>query len=291
MSETVSEPVFDEAAELAAYDAEQSETEASAPAPAPEAAPEADRGEGQRVPLAVLMREREAARLAKEESARLRETLEAGNKRLEMLVQQWQQQNPPRPAEPVPDINTDPVGYFQRQLAETQRELAEVKGFKQQFEQQGQQLSQEQQFINRYSADAHQFVAKAPDFPQAYEYLKESLVREAMEAGFSPQEAIADLQHRERVVAAKAFQDGRSPAEAIYKLAKARGFAPKPDAAAKMDAMQRGQVAAKSTAAPGGRGRYDGLTVEALSNMPTKEFNELLAKAPHVVDRLLGKGA
>ena len=282
MSETVSEPAFDEAAEVEAYEAEQAET--AAPPPAAEAAPEARRTDD-KVPLAVLMEERAIARAAREEVTRLREQTEQQNRRLEQFMEGIQSRLPQRAAEPAPDINTDPVGYFQRQLAETQRELAEVKGFKQQFEQQGQQFTQEQQFISRYTADAHQFAAKAQDFPQAYEHLKESLVREYLEAGFSPQEAIAELQQQERKVAARAFQDGRSPAEAIYKLAKARGFAPKPDGAAKMDAMQRGQAAAKSTAAPGGRGRFDGLTVETLANMSAADF----AKVPEaIVNRLLG---
>ena len=54
-------------------------------------------------------------------------------------------------------------------------ELAELKAWKQQNDQQQQGVSAQQQFVARYSHDAAQFAAQAPDFPQAYEHIKQAL--------------------------------------------------------------------------------------------------------------------
>lgn len=286
MSETQTDPAaFDEAAEVAAYEAEQQEAAPPA-AEAAEAAPEPERAP-KHVPLAVLMQEREAHRREREERQRLQAQFEQGNKRLEMLISSLQQ--PQRPADPVPDINTDPVGYFQRQLEATQRELAEVKQFKEQVAQQSTMTAQEAQFLNAYRTDAMAFAQKAPDFTGAYNHFKEMVIRDALETGADPEEAIAEMEARERQIVARALRTGKSPAEAVYNAARRYGFkgaAPTATADAKMEAMQRGQTAAKSTAAPGGaRGRFEGLTVEALANMSEAEFS----KVPEsIVNRLLG---
>lgn len=284
MSETLTDPAtFDEAAETAAYEAEQQEAP-PAPAETAEAPPEPERAP-KHVPLAVLMQEREALRQERAERQRLMQLYEQSNKRLEDFVKAVT----PKPApEPVPDINTDPVGYFQRQLAETQRELAEVKGFKQQFEQQGQQSAEEAQFINTYRMDAATFAQKAQDFPTAYDHFKQAVIRDALETGADPQEAVAEMEAKERAIVARALRTGKSPAEAVYKAAQRYGYkgaAPAANATAKMDAMQRGQQAAKSTAAPGARGRYEGLTAETLASMSQAEFDRV---PPDVVRRLLG---
>jgi hypothetical protein len=281
LSETVSDPVFDEAAEVEAYEAEQAE--AAAPPPAAEAPPEADRGEGQKVPLAVLMREREAAKAAREENARLREQFDLGNKRLEMLMERLQPQRPP---EPVPDINVDPVGHFQRQNAELQHKVQEMEAWKANQEQQGQQITQEQQFYRALHTQAAVFREQAPDLDQAVSFLSDSLRKDYLAVGLTMEQAQQQLRAQEQFIASNAMRQGRNPAEAIYALAKARGFAPKAaDGAARMDAMQRGETAARSTMAPGGRGRFEGLTVEALASMSTADFE----KVPEaVVNRLLG---
>ena len=209
---------------------------------------------------------------------------EQSNRRLEEFVKAVA----PKPvAEPLPDINTDPVGYFQRQLAETQRELAEVKGFKQQFEQQGQQSAEESQFINAYRMDAMKFSQTAQDFRTAYDHFKEAVIRDALETGADPQEAVAEMEARERQIVARALRTGKSPAEAVYNAAQRYGYkaTTAPSASAKMDAMQRGATAAKSTASPGARGRFEGLTAEALASMSQDDFN----KVPEaVVRRVLG---
>jgi DNA-binding ferritin-like protein len=284
LSETQTDP--------AAYEDTATDTEAFAPEP--EAPPPAETAEAapqpkQSVPLAVLMEEREATKRERAERMRLQEQMERGNERLQQLLHQFQP--PQQPREPVPDINTDPVGFFKAQLDATQRELAEVKQFRDQSAQQSQAQHQQQQFLASYQADAAQFAQRAPDFGEAYNHVTQSLLQDYMEAGYSVQEARAELQEQERKIAERAFRDGRSPAEAIYKLAKSRGFSAKsPPAEARIDAMQRGQQVARSTAGGNTRAAGDGMTFAELANMPSDQFDALYRKNPALVDKLMRSG-
>lgn len=283
MSDTNTDALLDEARD---FSADEAEPQQDAAPPVAEAAPEPPRQSEKSVPLAVLLEERAAARAAREELQRVREQSEQSNRRLEELMAAFRERMPQRPAEPIPDMQTDPVGYFQRRDAELSREVAELRAFKQQFEQQGQQLTQEEQFYRTIHERAAEYRAQAPDLDDAVKFLADSLRRDYMEGGLSPAEAQEQLRQQEKLIAGKALREGRNPAEALYRLAKSRGFAPKaPPAEAKMDAMQRGQAAARSTAAPGARGRYDGLTIEGVSRMSAAE----IAKLPDdVFRRLMG---
>lgn len=284
MSETINDPATydDTASDL---DTPPPETEAPSPAETSEAAPAPER-RPQHVPLAELMEERRARQDAERRFAEMAKQMERGNERLQELFAQLR---PPQPAQQqtIPDINVDPVGHFAAKDALRERELAELKAWKQQNDQQQQGVSAQQQFVARYSHDAAQFAAQAPDFHQAYEHIKQALVNDFLQAGYTMPDAVAELQEQERKIVARAFQEGRSPSEAIYKLAKARGFAPKPPPAeARIDAMQRGQQAARTTAGGNGRGRFDGMTLESLANLPLEEF----AKVPNDIKRRLMGG-
>lgn len=274
MSETLHEnPVTDE--ELRGP-AEPEAPEPTAPEPQDaEAAPEAQR-RNDTVPLAVLMEERKRAREAQAEVARLRELTEVGNRRL----QEFMDRVTPKPQEAAPPPrDVDPVGYFDHETSRMKQELDGLKAWKQAQEQQAQHGAQEGQFLTQYRMDAALFAEKAPDFPQAYQHVTDSLMQERLDAGWTRAEALADLQEYERKVAMKAFTDGRSPAETIYKLAKARGFnggtKPAPQPAERIEAMQRGQTATRSVSG-GARGPgYEGLTFEQLAKMSQEEFNSV----------------
>lgn len=284
MSETLSDTNVDTAPELDI----DANTEANAPPPSPaaETAPETQR-QGDKVPLATLMEERAALKREREANKALREQFETGNKRLEMLLASFQQAQPQRQAEPTPDINTDPVGFFQRENQTLRQELDGLKQFREQFEQRGQQTVQEVNFLNAYRTDAMTFSQKTPDFTPAYNHFKEVVIRDALESGADPEEAVAEMEAQERKLVDRALRNGKSPAEAVYNAAKRYGFKATAQASpdAKMDAMQRGQSAARSTSASGARGRYDGLSIESLAAMSEAEF----AKVPQsIVNRLLG---
>lgn len=264
-----------EAQDNAATDAQD-----TAPAPEGDVAPAATK----RVPLAELMEERRQRQAATEELRHLREMTDRGNARLEQLMQTLQ---PRAPAEPAPDLNTDPVGYFQRQTAELARQVQELAQFKQRIEQTGQRSTQEQQFYQAYHAQAAEFQQQAPDLGDAMKHLASSLRADYQAVGLTPAEAQEQIDAQERFIVAKAMREGRNPVEAMYALAKARGYSgaqPAQNGQARMQAMQAGQAAARTTAGPARGDRFAGLTVETLASMSEAEFRRVPTE---LVDRLL----
>jgi hypothetical protein len=255
---------------------------------APEGGDVAPKPQQRSVPLGELLAERKRAQAAVEEARQLREMTERGNARLEQLIASMQ---PKPPAEPAPDLNTDPVGYFQRQNAELARQVQELAQFKQQFETQGQRATQEQQFYAAYHAQAAEFQqTAAPDLGDAMKHLAASLRQDYQAVGLSPAEAQEQIDAQERFIVARAMREGRNPVEAMYSLAKARGYAgakPPQNGQARMQAMQAGQAAARTTAGPARGDRFAGLTVETLANMSEAEFSRVPAD---LVDRLLRGG-
>lgn len=276
------------------HQADEFEPEAEAPeVETQDAAPEQQQERApQRVPLAELMQERERRKSLEQELARNREEFQRGNARLEELMQTVRQSvQPQRQAEPVPDINTDPVGFFKHQLEATQRDLEEQKQFRKQFEQQGQQLTQQQQLVAAYQADANAYKEKAPDWDQAYHHFKKTVFDMAVEAGATPEQAMQEMLVQEQRIVTTALHNRKSPAEVVFKTAQRWGYKGegKADPEARMAAMERGQAAAKTTSGGGSGGaRYDNVTVERLANMTPEEF----ARVPmSIVDKVMGRGA
>lgn len=254
------------------------------PQEAPPAAPEPQQKAPQTVPLAVLMEEREALRRERAERVRLQEQFDRGNQRLEQLIAGMQKQA--APPDPIPALETDPVGHFKRLAEEHQREIEELRQFKTRFEQQGQAQTQEQQIVGAYRADAMAFKAKTADFDPAYEHFKQTIYDMATQAGATPDQAISEVLSQEQRLVQTALRNGRSPAEVVYNTAKKWGFSAAPPAkpAERMDALQRGQQAARP-AAGGARGQYEGLTIQELSAMSESDF----ANVPeNIVKRILG---
>ena len=284
MSETVSE-----------RDHEPLDPDLGAPEPEVDLAPEADVPEAEapepepqaarQVPLAELMKERAKARAAAEEATKLRELHEVGNRRLEELVKALQPKPPPVP---VPDQSTDPVGYFNHEINTLKQQLAEERKWRDEQAQQ-QRGGAEQQFWDRYRVSAAEFAQQAADFPTAYSHLVDSLMRDFLEAGFTPEEATAELHQQEQKIAAKAFKDGANPAERLYKLAKARGYkgpAPAPTPSQRLETMERGQQASRSLSGPARGENYAGLTLAQLASMSQEDF----ARVPERVQRRLMGG-
>lgn len=276
MSETMSGTATDDGGE-------QDLIEEVAPAEHPEAPPAPEpRQDKQTVPLAVLMQEREELKRERAERQRLQEQFALGNQRLERLLAGVQERAAP-PPEPVPDINTDPVAFFKHRDAQREREIAELREFKQQFEQRGQQQTQEQQLVGAYRADAAAFRAENPDFDPAYDHFRQTIFDMAIQAGATPDQANSEIVLQEQRLVQTALRNGKRPSEVVYNTSKKWGFQPpKADAGQKMQTLQRGQEAARPAAA-GSRGRYEGLTVEGLAAMSEAEF----AKIPEATIRKL----
>lgn len=157
----------------------------------------------------------------------------------EALTPRTQQQAPVE-EDPEPDAEKDIFGHnawLKRQLVKQGEALAAI--------QEGRQTeTHETQIARTYEDDARQFVSREPNFVPAYQYLMNSRLSELAMYYFGKdltEEGVAltaqEIQKikstaagEERQLVAEALQQGQSPAQRVYQLARARGF--KPQAAA-----------------------------------------------------------
>jgi len=256
-------------------------SEPEAPSPAPESAPEPvshetapeqpDREEAAPAPVQTHQDEdrRQVPLKALQEERQKRADLERRLNQLEQMFTQPQQQQ----AEPEPDIDpeTDPIGALKRM----KQEAAEMRA--------SQQQQQYAAYLNQtYVQSAQQFAQQTPDFSDAYRYAINSRAQE-LEALGTPRERIGQiLQHEEMSLVDQAVNNGMSPAEAIYKFAKARGYngraaAPAPAPAAEPAPNAELQNIKKSVAtsvASGGKAASKGeLTPADLLNLNGAAFD------------------
>ena len=179
----------------------------------------------------------------------------------------------PQPATaPEVDPNTDPVGYFQKQLEQIAPQVQEFQQFKAQLAQQAQRQQQETQFMQAYQSAARDFSSKQADFPDAYKHLMATRDSELQTMGYAdPQQRAAIILSEEQAIAARAFQDGVNPAERLYAVAKQRGFAPAsgtaPQGAGRIDAIAKGQAAASSLSNAGAATNTEISTLEQLAKV------------------------
>ncbi len=226
--------------------------------PAPQAAPEAEKPKEEPkadtrpphgyVPLAALHEARAQMKAMRDE------------------VEAMRKANAPKP----PDVDQDPVEF----LKYTAKDIAEVKQWREQQEQQRQHAEAQQQFIGAYKASAEEFTSKTPEFKDAYKYLIQSRDQELATLGYmDPRQRHEMIVQDEAQIVALAMQNGANPAERLYEVAKMRGFKkaePKNDAQ-KLDTIQRGQQAAKSLGAVSG-GAEGELTLTQIAEMSEDEI-------------------
>lgn len=210
--------------------------------------PPADGTPGQQktVPHAALHAEREehkktSAQL-KDREAQLAVLERRTNLILERLMQTQQQpQGQPQPQapaeEPIPDLNTDAVGFIVGTLKKQSAELEAIKKGEQTRQVQGQQMTADQQIMGRAAALENQFVAETPDYWEASNFMKQSRHAEYTRMGVSdPMQREAMIAQDARNIAILALQQGRNPAQVVYEMAGDRGYkkaaAPAPAAAA-----------------------------------------------------------
>lgn len=182
-------------------------------------------------------REREAADMR----ARMEERLAIINEAL-TPKQQAQADDDPEP-DPNEDIFAH-AAWMGRRNSRLEATIQEMQAARQ-------QETEDREVAQAYESDAVNFVRREPAFVDAYQFLVGSRVaelslhffgKEVTELAPAEQHRVAqEFQREERALSAKALRSGRSPAEMVWSLAKARGFTPKapaaPDpAAAKPDA-------------------------------------------------------
>jgi hypothetical protein len=254
-------------------------------APEPSQAPETATEEtDRRVPLKALQEERQ-------KRAEYERKLDEAMRRMAELEQRVPRAPEPA-AEPEPDPETDPIGALKAAHAK----LKSI-----------QDATDQQQYETRLNQIAYQaattFKAQAPDYPDAYRYAINSRAQELAALG-TPNESIPQILQREELqLIDTAVRNGRSPAEAIYHFAKARGFtapaaapapAPAPVAAAPIapappnPALQQAKAAVAASASAGGAPASKGeLTMTEISNLNGADFDRAWEK----LERTAGRGS
>ena len=194
--------------------------------------PPAERPPPGYVPHGALNEERTRRQQSEE---RLRE-LERQNtllqERTNLILQSVQQQalqaqQPAQPPTEIPPMERDPVGFMvgtiQRQGEEIQRLV--------QNEAQRQQMLQQQQgtltLAQMAQVRENEFKAVTPDYEPALAYLMGQRQAELQAVGIrDPMQRQQILSNEYLTVAQIALGENRNPAEAIYEIAKVRGYKP-----------------------------------------------------------------
>lgn len=208
----------------------------------------------------------------KQENEQLKTTF---NRILSKAQEQAEQAN-------IPSFETDPIGALKYENQKLQNKVNELDQNNLQSKQEKDIQNRQTQFINEYRAKANEFKRSTPDFDDAYNFLLENRMQEFEMAGFTPEQATQLVHEDEAAIAANHLAKGSNPADAIYKLAKLRGYRGK-NAVNPQDQLQanqqkilnleKGLKAAKSVNA-GGSNAKDVYSLEAIAAMDDDEFSK-----------------
>ena len=246
---------------------------------------------GRFVPHKAFHAEREKRKATEAELAQTREKFTRADERLAVLnealkgnvsatTQQTQEAAPPDPEKDV-------FGFLKWQ----QQKIADLEGKLNNTSKNTEAQLARSALRQHYDSDVTKYKTENAHFDAARSFLIEGRHKELEAIGITDKaqrQQMIDRQEAE--IALEAMRGKRRPSEVIYNLAVARGFAPKAatttqtngttqqsDAAAKLDAIAKGQAASASltTAAGGPSGE---LTLEALANMGEGECSKALQK-------------
>lgn len=221
------------------------------------------------VPLAVHIRERERF---KAERLAFQQQQEIVNQRLQQLFTSQQQAK----ADPVPDPDTDPLGYQIHLQKQTAEQLQRMQAEREQERQQSQQLAAQQQAVTyvaqKVDADEKAFIAKAPDYKEAIAHARNVKFAEYTALGMTEEQASQRLQQDAWALSIFAAQNGLNAAEYAYQVSQALGYKPGASGTNPLEMRQRGQ---KVSVGGGAGGKKTAPTFADLAAMSNDEFAKL----------------
>lgn len=133
-------------------------------------------------------------------------------------------------ADVAPDPNTDPFGALQHQVATINASIQNLQAGLTAQNDQTVQVAQLQQFVGQVRSMRDEFLKTTPDFPAAYEHVRQIRANDLRDAGIPEHQLPAVLLQDEMTLAQAALVAGKNPAAAIYDMAKRHGYAAKPAA-------------------------------------------------------------
>lgn len=270
----------------------------------------------QNVPLAALHEERGKRKKTEGELREARERLANFEGRFAVLDRlapkkeaDGATEQPAGPPSAQDDI-FGAVDHVGKTVAELQKQIADDRAA---TEASTKAATEQKAFVDTYRADANTFVAKTPDYMDAYNHLLGSRAQELIAIGYDDPvalqnsgadvptvQAAAKVLHDalvadEYAIADRALKAKKSPAQIIYDLAKQRGYVKKGAAADgkkpgedKLDQIERGQATNKSLNATGGATGDADITAERLLSMPMDEYTAWVEKNPSKARAIMG---
>ena len=268
------------AADLAAQDepAQQDESE--------------DWKQARKVPFKAFDAERRRAREAEAKAAQQQEYIARATERLNMLMaamQPEQQQVAPPQVEAPPDPEQDIFAYTKWQA----QQIEAVKRQNQALAEAQARDAQTRQIATHVTSLEAQFAAQVPDYVDAVAFAKEARVKMYAAAGLSPQAAQQRVQQEIWQFVHEQTYAGRNPAQSAYEMAKALGYTPRAKGGEqprnengqfvaprsdKLDTVAKAQARNTSLSSASGSAGNKGLSLEALANMPDRDFEAVLAR-------------
>lgn len=207
-----------------------------------------------------MRRQALARQFAEEREARIR--LE---ERFQILTQQ---------PENVPNVEEDPVGYFQHEQEQKDARLQRIERELYERQQSEQYQRYQSHVLNTYKNSVTEAETSHPDFKDAYNFLINSRVKELEAAGYPHAQAVELTHNDEFNIVANAVQNGQNPAVIAYQVAQARGYTPKskaPTGADKLDKIEKGQNENKSLSGARG-GSVGDASIDSLLGMSDDDF-------------------
>jgi hypothetical protein len=244
---------------------------------------------GKFIPHSVFHAEREEHKKTRQELEEVRRQQAILNDRWNTLLQAKPQQE--AQAETPPDPNEDLFGFIKWQGDQVAALKAQTEEQRKADQQAREWADQEQQISTFWQSSVQEYASKTPEFTDAATWLSEYRHKqlEAL-AAIDPQmanpaarNAQIDLETKQIINMAK--QRGQNPAELIHQLAKGWGFQPKAPAPAtpvqtndKLDQLETALKASQTLTASNGKGATEPMSVQALIEMPEREFSVWLSK-------------
>lgn len=134
-----------------------------------------------------------------------------------------------------------------------------------------------QQITNRMAEAEADFADDNPDYYDAAKFFRDQRREELEDLGYGGAKLNQELNNDLLGIVSRALQAGRDPAEAVYNLAKKRGFGVD-GVAKKLQTLQRGQGASRSLSTAGGKTAATELTPASVSNLKGAAFDAAFAK-------------
>ena len=239
-----------------------------------------DKTTGRFVPHSAYKRVQGEAKEYKQQTQDLMRRVVQTQDRLAQLLEPQEAAKAQPEAEQAIDPEQDVFGYL-RQMAKRQEALE--KRLSEANDKTSAKL-ETTELRERFVSDAQRFTAREPAFAQAYQHVITTLHKE-LEA-----EGLGDEGERNRMIAenirdraTRLLKAGKSPAEAIWAIAQARGFQAKPvvdpntekEAAAKaeLERINKTKAATHTLNGAGGGGLGEGLTLQKLASLAGDEYS------------------